>query len=110
MTTTTDYRDVTTNDALRNELCAWLEANGIDPDLVPAEERPTLTEDMQRSFPRHADMVLDIRMWERAEHGGMLLNNLRTAPIERMHTVPITVPPPPNVRAWLDSRCPTCRR
>lgn len=99
---------------LRETICSWLKDNGIDPALVPAAERPMLTEITPNSMPRlghNAPMVLDVRLWVRGPDGpGPRLNEARTALIEEQHTVPIYVAPPPVVRAWLDAKCPGCGR
>jgi hypothetical protein len=96
---------------LRDEICQWLRDNGIDPALVPADERPDCS----------------FRDGENAPHGGHTITtrvHIRTMPDsqsvmfrfganrleEATITKPMKVAPSTAVQAWLTARCSTCGR
>lgn len=84
----------------RDRLIAWLAANGIDADQVPAGERPSLV-----------DGRLTLRMYTLNAKGRQQIdpiddNRLLTHTV----TVPITVQPDADVLSWLIPPCSTCGR
>lgn len=80
----------------QQEICRWLEANGIDYKLVPVEA--TVYEDK-----------LTIDMFERGPGGGIRSDG-SGRPLRRAHTFDITTPPPGRVADWVQPACPTCGR
>lgn len=119
-TAASGYRSPRNDSELRDALCDWLRANGVDTRLVPADCKPQITEGLQHTNPKiDNDAVIDLRIREAGTDDatdkgcpnatGLRFNDTRTALAEKQHTVPMTVPPPAIVRAWLDNSCPTCR-
>lgn len=77
---------------LREEICAWLAANGANADDVLAGRRVTVTDDRI-----HFVVV--------ARHGdGVLRRDRANALVARAASVPLTVPAPPCLGPWLAGR------
>jgi hypothetical protein len=90
---------MTITDELRDQLCAWLTANGIDPKNVPTDARMSwvdgrLTTDMHL-------LDEDGRKHEDPTRKNQLARETKTFPASQ---------PPPLVATWLLPRCPTCGR
>jgi hypothetical protein len=84
----------------RDTLLDWLRANDINPNHVPAVERPSLV-----------DGQLTLRMWTLTAEGKQQEDPLH--PYQLLtHTVtfPITVQPNAEVLEWLVPPCATCGR
>ena len=93
----TDYRFVSREclriDAeYRDQVCAWIRANGINPADVPADATPVVWKGQ-----------LTIYVWERATDGCMILNPTEDGFLRRPVTVPVKVKPTGNVIHWLGS-------
>ena len=76
----------------RRAVCDWLRANGIDPNRVSADSHASMT-----------DGQLTLLRKLRDENGRDVLNPERTAVMTETITVPVTTPPPPAVKRWLES-------
>jgi hypothetical protein len=95
-----DVQDrVITDDAFRERLCEWLRLNGINPNHVPAYERPT-----------YADGKLTLRMRLLSADGKVQLEPSGEGVLNHTVTVPVEVPPTDDVLLWLAPRCPACGR
>lgn len=105
------YRSPYDDDELRNSLCEWLRENGIDPALVPGDEKPDCTYRPGQGEPIGGHTItIRVRVQPFAGHGAMAIrygsNRLEEATI----TMPMKVPPPSLVLTWLTTHCPTCGR
>jgi len=77
-------------DGLRDQVCAWLRANGIDPGRIPIDS--TLT--------RSGDQ-LTFDVYARGADGKLIFSRSGKNELERAsETRTITVEPPPAVVAW----------
>jgi hypothetical protein len=97
---------------LRNEICDWLRANGIDPTLVPAEERPTCSYRDGGGHPYGGHTIttrVRIRLALDDPHA-FVTRHMGDRLEEATVTTRMKVPPSAAVQAWLDSHCPTCGR
>jgi hypothetical protein len=72
----------------RDNICAWLRANGIDPKSVPEGARPSLIGDQ-----------LTIDLYVRNAAGRMMVVGAAVA--RTTATVTVAAPPPPDVARWL---------
>lgn len=88
------------DDEYREEICTWLRAIGLNPNDIPMDAYPTVT-----------DGMLTIRQYVRGETGTLQPDpNDVHAVLCRAVTVPITVEPSSAVAEWLNPRCPECGR
>jgi hypothetical protein len=88
------------NETFRNAIINWLTANGINIRNVPEDAKASI-----------ADGKLTIPLYvanERGEHQIDPDNELQV--LRRSVTVPVKVPPTPDVDLWLAPICPTCGR
>lgn len=84
----------------RDTLLDWMRANGIDPNHVPADERPSLV-----------DGKLTLRMFTLTAEGKAQIDPLRSyGLLTHTVTVPITVQPNAEVLEWLIPPCAACGR
>lgn len=83
----------------RDKLIAWLLANGVDGNYVPAGERPSLI-----------DGVLTLRMFTLSAAGKRQFDPVSDEAMTHTETVPVVVEPDDEVRTWLTPACPTCGR
>lgn len=86
-------------DELRNNVCTWLKANGIDPRRIPDNAYISLADDRLTT----EEFLFDTDGKVQMVPGGH--ESARTTA-----TYTITVPPPADVAEWLRPRCPTCGR
>lgn len=88
------------DEPFRNRLIAWLAANGIDADQVPAGERPSLVDDQ-----------LTLRMYTLTAKGHQQIDPADdTRLLTHTVTIPITVEPDADVLSWLIPPCSSCGR
>jgi hypothetical protein len=103
MTDEPEYADVQErvekDAAFRDRLCDWLRLNDIEPNHVPAYERPT-----------YADGKLTLRMRLLDANGKPQYTPAGDGLLEHTVTLPVEVPPTDDVLLWLAPRCPTCGR
>lgn len=83
----------------RDQILAWLRANDIDPSLVPARARASIS-----------DGLLTLPIYVRTAKGQLFVDPSTDAPARHTVTVPVKVAPPPDVQLWLTPRCETCGR
>lgn len=84
----------------REAICAWLIANGINPADVPMDARASI-----------ADGQLTIPLKVKSTKGNDLIDpSDDTQTFRSTVTVPVTVPPSPDVELWLAPRCTECGR
>jgi hypothetical protein len=96
---------------LRTEICEWLRANGIDPALVPADERPDCTYRTDDAVPIGGHTITTrVHVSVSPDSNAKIIRYGANRVEETTITKPMKVPPSPVIRAWLDSRCPTCGR
>ncbi|MFJ8146588.1 hypothetical protein ACIQ6R_16175 [Streptomyces sp. NPDC096048] len=70
------------------DLCAWVRANGIDPDLVPIEHDLTIADTPDGPVIRYRAYVTE-------EGGTKLVDPNRSGqPLMEEHTTPLVVEPP----------------
>jgi hypothetical protein len=81
------------NSKLLDEICAWLRANDIDPDVVPESAVPTITGDQ---------IVCDVYLVN--IHGRKYLDELTNEPAMGIVAVPLKQPPPAVLGPWLASK------
>lgn len=94
-----DWR-IRENETYRQAIINWLTANGIDPKLVPIDARASV-----------ADGMLTIPLKVQDENGRDQIDPNEPFAIARHTvTVPVVVPPTPDVELWLTPVCPTCGR
>ena len=109
--TDAEYRDPRYDTDLRNAICDWLRENGIDPALVPADEKPECSyrDGGGRPIGGH---TITTRVWVRVapEGSGLIVRQNSNRLESTVITKSMKVPPPAAVQAWLDSTCPTCGR
>jgi hypothetical protein len=80
----------------RQEICAWLTANGIDPGRTPMNPDATI-----------ADGQLTLRQKSRRNGHDVVVNG--DVPTETV-TVPLLVQPPSDIADWLGPKCSKCGR
>jgi hypothetical protein len=80
----------------RQEICAWLTANGIDPARTPMSPDATIS-----------DGRLTIR--QKIQRNGHDVAVAGEVPTETI-TVPLLVQPAPDIADWLRPSCPACGR
>lgn len=98
------------DEPFRNRLIAWLAANGIDADQVPAGERPSLVDDQLtvRVFTLSAEGHIQV---DPAGRVTMADDGVpEEAPLTHVVTVSITVQPDADVLSWLIPPCSSCGR
>lgn len=92
------------DDTFREGLCDWLRANGISPEQVPVDERPTLVDDRLtiRLFKGNetGNQVWDPNLLGQL-HGERLRDPDTGAPFTFVAVLPIRVPPTDDVLLWL---------
>jgi hypothetical protein len=88
-------------DALRSQVIAWFRANGVDTSRLPQDPHASITNGQ-----------LTFRRWVLSEPTGtpMIDPDDRNRLLTETVTVPLVVPPPPDVETWLAPTCPTCGR
>jgi hypothetical protein len=96
---------------LRTEICDWLRANGIDPALVAAEERPTCSyrDDGGQPYGGHT-ITTRVRIRLMPDSNALVMRHMGDRLEEATVTKPMKVAPSPAIQAWLDHHCPTCGR
>lgn len=85
--------------SLRERVCDWLRANGIDPTHVAGDARATMV-----------DGQVTLVMKVRGPNGRDVINPEGDGVLMETKTFPVTVAPPPLVEEWLAPKCPTCGR
>lgn len=88
------------NDDFRQQVCAWLTANNIDPDRIPMNCRISTTSDTI-TYPRTV-LGPDGHAQRDPKDPNQVLTETVTAPLLKG--------PPPEVAEWLRPKCPTCGR
>jgi hypothetical protein len=84
----------------REQILAWLRANGIDPADVPGRARASVV-----------DGMLTVPLYVRNEHGRLVIDpSDPLQPATHTVTVPVRVEPNADVLLWLTPRCETCGR
>lgn len=104
------YRTPTDDEELRVAVCQWLDANGIDPAVVPGDEKPDCTYRQDGFTPGGDTITTRVKVQISAHRQRDVIRHGANRIEQATVTVPMKVPPPPIVQAWLDSRCPTCQR
>lgn len=85
---------------LRKQVAAWLSANGLDPNDVPAYGTVTV-----------ADGQITTEVFVRNERGKLVCEpGDPMRPAHRTVQAPLLVEPNAAVAEWLRPRCPTCGR
>lgn len=105
----TEYRDPAHDEELRKAICAWLRDNGIDPGLVPGDEKPDCSYRDNGGVPIGGHTIttrvyVSVSPGSRAHIVRYGANRTEQATITKR----MKVPPPLIVQQYLDSRCPTC--
>lgn len=90
--------DPTGDDDFRREVCDWLRANGVDPGTVPINPEASVA-DGQLTLLRKVQ-----------RNGRDVVNHHELSVLTETVTVPVVVPPSPDIAEWLRPRCPTCGR
>lgn len=105
------HGDPNANPGLRTAICDWLRANGIDPALVPASERPDCSYREGGGTPLGGHTITT-RVYVRVspDTGGVMIRYGADRLEEATITKPMKVPPPLIVQQYLDAKCPTCGR
>jgi hypothetical protein len=86
-------------ESIREQLVAWLDANGVDAKNVPHDALMT-----------YADGQLTTDLYVTGPTGGHVMEPNSSNTVARTSaTYPVTTPPP-DVAWWLRARCPTCGR
>lgn len=86
----------------RREICAWLRANGINPDHTPMDPRASLNED---------GTLLTLQQKVRGPNGGDVRDpGSPNEAMRRTVTVPVLVAPSGLVAHWLAPCCTECGR
>lgn len=83
----------------REEVCAWLRANGIDPARTPMYPQASIS-----------DGRLTIRQKVRRNGHDVIDPEEPNRIMEETITVPVVVEPTGVVATWIAPRCPTCGR
>jgi len=107
------HGDPNSHPELRTAICDWLRANGVDPALVPADERPDCSYRDGGGTPLGGHTIttrIRIRVTPKDQPGGMMIRYGSNRFEEATITKPMKVPPPPIVQKYLDAKCPTCGR
>jgi hypothetical protein len=95
---------------LRDAICQWLRDNGIDPALVPGDERPDCSYRDGERAP-HGGHTITTRIRVRGLDGkGLVVRYGSNRLEETTITKPMKVPPPRIVQDYLAAHCPTCGR
>ena len=97
-----DYMQLLARDepVFRDRLLGWFRANGIDPNHVPAGERPSLVGGR-----------LTLRMFTLTAAGKQQIDPASDGVLTHTVTVPMTVEPTDSqVARWLTPTCPGCGR
>lgn len=103
--------DPNSNAELRTAICDWLRANGIDPGLVPADERPDCSYRDGEGIPLGGHTITTrVRIRVSPDAGGIVIRHGSNRLEETTITKPMKVPPPLIVQQYLDAKCPTCGR
>lgn len=84
----------------REQLLDWLRANDINPNHVPAGERPSLV-DGQLTLRMHTLTANGTRQLDPVHDDQVLTHTV---------TVPMVVEPNAQVARWLTPPCPACGR
>jgi hypothetical protein len=82
----------------RQEICTWLEANGISPRSTPMNPDASI-----------ANGTLTIRQKVQRD-GRDVLDSTGYGILSEVVSVPVIVEPSPAVAEWLRPKCPTCGR
>jgi hypothetical protein len=86
-------------DGLRDQMCAWLRSNGIDPKDIPGDSRMSWT-----------DGQLTTDVFLRNAAGKVQFDPAGKDEIARETRTFAASEPPPLVARWLLPRCPACGR
>jgi hypothetical protein len=89
---------------LRESVCDWLRANGIDPANIPVDPHMTLVGDQLTTLAH----VLNADGHKMLDPATASTDNPTIAVTAQTYT--ITTPPPDDVAAWLKPRCHACGR
>lgn len=84
----------------REAVCVWLRANGINPADVPMDARASVV-DGRLTIPLKVKSVNDHDLIDPSDSEQTFRSTV---------SVPVTVPPSPDVELWLAPRCPECNR
>jgi hypothetical protein len=101
------------NPGLRTAICDWLRDNGIDPALVPADERPDCSYRDGEGVPLGGHTIttrVRVRVAPEGGGSGLIIRYGANRLEETTITKPMKVPPPLIVQKYLDAKCPTCGR
>jgi hypothetical protein len=104
-----DTRDpIKVNDRFRQEICAWLDANGLDSRHTPPDARPSIVDG---KLTIEQQLVIDGALQVDAGGGGrhpdgLVFEKVKTHTV----TVDVKVPPTPAVEYWLMEPCTECGR
>lgn len=105
------HGDPNSSSDLRTAICEWLRVNGIDPALVPADERPDCSYRDGEGIPHGGHTItMRVRIKVSPDHTGAAIRYGANRVEEATITKPMMVPPPLIVQQYLDAKCPTCGR
>ena len=88
------------NETHRQAVIDWLNANGIDVKAVPIDAKASITDGML-TIPLKVKDAQGRDQIDPDRANSILLHTV---------TVPVVVPPTPEVELWLTPTCPTCGR
>lgn len=88
------------NEAHRQAVIDWLTANGIDVKAVPIDARASIT---------GGKLTIPLKVKDERGRDQIDPDHPNTI-LQRTVTVPVVVPPTPEVELWLTPTCPTCGR
>lgn len=91
------------NEDFRKKVCAWLEANGLDPAATPVEPHASIANGMLTLLQKTRRRVASGRMADIVDTTGYGI-------LTHTISVPLLVEPDDEVRQWLQPKCPTCGR
>jgi hypothetical protein len=80
----------------RQQVCAWLNANGIDPAHTPMEPNASIADGQ-------------LTLLQKVQRNGRDVVSGGDA-LKETVTVPLLVEPSPDIAEWLRPRCPNCGR
>jgi hypothetical protein len=93
-----EHRDVSSDDAFREQVCDWLRANHVNPARIPLYPQASIS---------NGQLTL-LRKVQR--NGADVLDPSGTEILTETITVPVLVEPTGDVATWLQPRCPECGR
>lgn len=90
-------RDPCREAEFREQICAWLRANGLDPGDIPIGASVIVS-----------DHWITTMVWQRDAQGDRKMNPTTGEPVLGGVTVPMLVPPEGDVANWVMPCGPTC--